>query len=120
MAWAIVSEGDKTTTPASEQDLLAAPDTTNGTYCLELSLGNLAGGETLEVRAKTICRSGASALLKRLVSYAAAAYDGSTDAKAPNVSVFDPPIVADQSVQFTIKQLSGSARVIPWKVLKSW
>jgi len=120
MGWAIVSEGDKTTTPASEQDLLGTADTTNGTYCLKLSLGALAGGETLEVRAKTILRSGASALLERLVTFSSAAYDGSTDAKAPNQNVFAVPIVADQSVQFTIKQLSGSARVIPWKVLKSW
>jgi hypothetical protein len=118
--WAIAGEGDKTTDPTpTEQNLLGAADTTNGTYCLMLSLGALQAGETLEVRAKTVCRSGASAVLARLVSYAAAPYDGSTDAKAPNVNVFNPPIVADQSVQFTIKQLSGTARVIPWKVLKA-
>jgi hypothetical protein len=118
--WAIVSEGDKTTDPTpTEQDLLSAADETNGTYCLLLSLGALQAGETLEVRAKTKCRSGASALQTRLVSYTAAAYDASTDAKSPNVNVFDPPIVADISVQFTIKQLSGSARGVPWKVLKA-
>jgi hypothetical protein len=117
MGWAIVSEGDKTT-DLSEQTLIT--DATNGTYCLKLSLGNLVAGETLEARAKTILRSGASSLLERLVTFSSAAYDGTTDAKAPNVNVFSVPIVADQSVTFTIKQLSGSARVIPWKVLKAW
>jgi len=114
--WAIVSEGDKTT-DLSEQTLVT--DATNGTYALKVSAGALAAGETLECRAKTILRSGASTLLERLVSLTSAAYDGSTDAKAPNINVFSVPIIADQSVTFTIKQLSGSARVIPWKVLKA-
>lgn len=112
---AIVSEGDKTT-DLSEQTLIA--DTSNGIYQLKLNRQNLASGETLEVRVKSVLRSGVTARQERLVSMASAPYDDSTDAKSSAVAVFDPPIWADLSVTFTIKQLSGAARVIPWKVLK--
>ncbi len=123
MSWAIVAEGETTTTPGVEQVL--GTDLTNGTYALKLDAGALVGGGTpdgdLKLRAKTIVRQGGPEKLERLVTIPSSSYplDGSTDAKAPIRAPFDPPIVADVSAKFTMEQASGGPRPIVWKILKA-
>lgn len=87
--------------------------TTAGTFVLGLDLTPLADGDTLEVRIKTILRSGMSEAASYMIPFL-----NSQDTDN-HVVYSDPiPITSTGSVKFTIKQTAGTGRTFTWVAMQ--
>jgi len=84
-------------------------DSTNGTIVGEWDTSNLASGDLVELRVYTITLSGGSyvQMWKGTYQHVQVANHKSS-----------PPIASDQATETTIKQLAGTGRAFPWKVLR--
>lgn len=107
MTWAPDSSGTQTATIGTEHNL--ATSTTNATFAYEVDLSALVAGEVVELRVKGITLSGGTAGLMWKATYTAPLV-------CPRVQ--SPPIPSDISISVTLKQLSGTGRNFPWKLLR--
>jgi hypothetical protein len=87
-----------------------ATSTSNGVFIYEVDMTNLAAGEVVELRVKGTTLTGG-----------AAAQMWKDNAVAPliNVRVQSPPVASDISINITLKQVSGTGRAFPWKLLRA-
>jgi hypothetical protein len=86
-----------------------AQDTNNGTADFYADLSNLANGDLVELRVYAVCLSGGA-----MVQLA----KGSAQHLQTNPLKKCFPIPSDIEVQVTIKQLAGTGRAFPWKLLR--
>jgi hypothetical protein len=108
MTWAVSASGTQTSVVGTEQTLTT--DTTNATYYFEVDITNLAIGDILELRIYTITLSGGTLHL---------AWKTSIGPVPPANDISpSPPQPSDQSIRVTLKQVSGTARTWPWKLLR--
>lgn len=107
MAVTSVASGTQTATISTEHSLGAAI-TTAGVYVLVVDTNAMAGGDRLELRAKTKAISGG---VQRLAYVASFRHAQSTLIK------YSVPVPVDVEVQFTLKQTAGTGRAFPWSVL---
>jgi len=107
MTWTVDSSG--TTTPTVGTPSTLATSTTNGTFVFEADLSALANGEAsrLAVSGKTLTGGTANQM-----------WQGTYTAPLVNDRVASPPIASDVSITITMTQLNGSARAVPWKLLR--
>lgn len=102
------ASGSQTATVTTEHTL-GSEITVAGTYMLVVDTANMVNGDTLELRVKTKCKSGSSAVLHQLATFA--------DVQVtPNK--YSMPVPIDTGVTFTLKQTTGTGRAFPWNVLK--
>ncbi|MGE5595195.1 MAG: hypothetical protein ACM3S1_04060 [Hyphomicrobiales bacterium] len=112
MATVVEASGTYATEPGVEGTL--ATLTEGKVYQLQLDLAGRAGGDAFAVAGKTrILAGGALRTVWREVVYA-----GQLDAGGGLWTAI--PLIGDsdaQAVVFTLQQLRGSAKAVPWKVL---
>lgn len=101
------SAGSGTQTATPEQVL--ATDTNNGTFVFEVDSTNLALGDAVEFAVYTITLSGGAQ---------GKIWGGSYQNVQAIPHKQAPPVASDQSIMFTVKQRSGTARAFPWKALR--
>lgn len=107
MAWTLDSSGTQTATISTEHAL--ATSTTNGTFVAEFDLSALAAGEVVELRVKGITLAAGTAGLM---------WKHTGAAPLVEVRVSAPPVASDISINLTLKQLNGTGRAFPWKLLR--
>lgn len=102
-----IASGTLTATAGGTEDDLAT-DTAGHTYVLNVDTVNMVLGDEVELRLYAKVLSGGTERLAYSASYKHA--QGDTIKSSP-------PLVADIHVRATLKQISGSARAFPWKLL---
>ena len=107
MTW--VLDSSNTTTPTVGTESSLATSTTNATFVYEVDMSALASGEVVELRVKGTTLTGGTAGLMWKATY---------QAPLVCVRVQSPPVASDISINVTLKQLSGTARAFPWKLLR--
>lgn len=106
MALVAESSGTQTATINTEHQL-AAP-TSNKTRVLRVDLGNLAAGDTVEIRIKTAVLAAGTVREQQNWTYA----------NVVGSPIFESiPVSSDVGATFTLKQTTGTGRAFPWKVL---
>lgn len=105
MALAVESSG--TLTGSASEQTLASPST-NKTRVLRVDLGNMAAGDTVEIRIKTAVLAAGTVRDQWYQNYVNAV-------GCPIVE--SVPISSNQGATFTLKQQTGTARQFPWAVL---
>lgn len=108
MTWAVSSSGTQTSVISTEHTLTT--DTTNATYYFEVDVTNLANGDILELRIYVVTLNAGTLRLAWKSTY------------GPIPPIQDicpsPPQPSDQSCRVTLKQVAGSPRAYPWKLLR--
>lgn len=109
MTWSLSASGTQSATIGTEFSL--ATDTTNATYYFECDISALALGDVLELRVYTATLSGGT----MRVAWK------STFGPVPPIQDItpSPPQPSDQSLKVTMKQVAGTARSVPWKLLRT-
>jgi hypothetical protein len=109
MTWTLSSSGSQTAVIGTEHTLTT--DTTNATYYYEVDMNNLANADVLELRIYTMTASGGTLRVAWK----------STFGPIPPVNLISPspPQPSDQSCRVALKQIAGTGRVFPWKLLRS-
>lgn len=108
MTWTLSASGTQSATIGTEFTL--ATDTTNATYYFEVDMTNLALGDVLELRIYTVTLSAGTLHVAWKSSYG--------PAPPVNAIAASPPQPSDQSCRVTLKQTAGTARSLPWKLLR--
>jgi hypothetical protein len=103
---AVEASGTQTATLDTEHTLSTI--TTTKVLVLLVDTANLANGETLELRVKTKILSGGTTRL---------AYLGRFKHAQDSTIKISAPIPSDQEAVFTLKQIGGTGRQFPWKVM---
>lgn len=106
MAPTVIACGTQTATINTEHVL--ATDTTCKNYVLVVDTGNLANGDTLELRLYTKVLSGGTERLVYLAVYVNA------QGEPQKYSI---PVPANISLKATLKQTAGTGRDFPWSLL---
>ena len=108
MTWSLSASGTTTGVIGSETTLTT--DTGNATFYYEVDITNLAGGDVVELRIYTMTLNGGTLRLAWKSTY------------GPIPPIQDiapsPPQPSDQSIRVSLKQVAGSPRTFPWKLLK--
>lgn len=99
--------GSQTATISTEHDLGTAI-TAAGVYVLVVDATNMVNGDTLELRAKTKCKSGSTARLAYFATYVHAQTE---------LNKYSVPIPVTDSLLFTLKQTAGTGRAFDWNIL---
>ena len=107
MTWTLDSSGTQSSTVGTEHSL--ATSTSNGTFVYEVDMSALVAGEVVELRVKGTTLTGGTA---------AQMWKGTYPAPLTNPRVQSPPVPSDISINVTLKQISGSSRSFPWKLLR--
>jgi hypothetical protein len=107
MSWTLDSSGTQTATIGTEHSL--ATSTSNATFVYEVDLSALAAGEVVELRVKGTTLTGGTA---------GQMWKGTYTALLVNVREASPPVASDISINVTLKQISGTGRSFPWKLLR--
>ena len=102
------SSGGSGTQTATIEHILAT-DTNNATFVEVVQTSNLALADLVELRIYTIDLSGGTQQQ---------AWKGAYQNAQINNAKISPPIASDQSVMCTLKQLAGTGRAFPWKILR--
>lgn len=105
MAVSVVTSGTQTATPGTEHTLHTTA--TAGVYALAVDTTNLAGTETVELRAYLKVISGGSYRQAHVVTV----YTGDASPAA-----FSLPFISPVDIKFTLKQVGGSSRNFDWGV----
>jgi len=107
VTWTV--DDSDTTTPTVGTVSTLATSTTNGTFVFEADLNALVAGEsvTLAITGKTLSGGTAHQM-----------WQGTYAAPLVNPRVASPPIASDISVTATLLQNNGTARAVPWKLLR--
>lgn len=108
MTWSLSASGTVSTSVGTEQALQT--DTTNATYYYECDLSAMAIGDVVELRVYTATLNGGTMHQAWKSTY------GPIPPVCPIAP--SPPQPSDQSLKVSIKQISGSARSVPWKLLR--
>lgn len=113
MALTAHATGTQTATISTEHSLTTAA--VAGVFILEVDTNAMVSGDSLELRIKKKILTGGSAR-----TYLFVRYDG---AQAPDdlIKVSIPvnnELVEAGALDFTLKQIAGTGRAFPWKVLK--
>lgn len=108
MAWTVSSSGTQAATVGTEITLFT--DTTNATYYFEVDASNMAIGDVVELRIYTMTLTGGT-LRQAWVN---------TFGPSPPICpiIVSPSQPSNNSLQVTLKQISGAARSFPWKLLR--
>jgi hypothetical protein len=108
MTWVLSASGTQSATIGTEFTL--ATDTTNASYYFEADITTLLNGDIIEFRIYTMTLSGGTLHLAWL----------STFGPAPPIQDIcpSPPQPSDQSIRVSMKQTAGTARSVPWKLLR--
>ena len=101
------SAGSGTHTFTPEQAL--GTDATNGSFAFEVDATNLALGDLVNLRVYTKTLSGGAYGL---------AWEGTYQHVQALPHKIAPPVASDQGIMVTIRQLAGTARAFPWKLLR--
>lgn len=109
MSWTLSDSGTTSALTIGTETTLAT-DTNNGVFQPEFDLTNAALGEVFEIRAYTIVLSGGS-----YVQCLKGTFQGGCIINNHKAAW---PIMSDRGIRYTIKQLNGTGRTIPWKVLR--
>lgn len=105
----VVSSSSLTLT-GSEQTV-GAQQTTAGTYVLDIDLVNLAAGDVVELYIyKTVATSSGTQRLMDKITFANAQGD-------PVMSTVPVPIVTGQTVEFKMRQPTGTGRSVPYTIM---
>lgn len=107
MAVSVNTSGSQTATISTEHTL--ATITAAGIYQLKVDLGNLAAGDTVELRVYGKVRSGDTERLE----WGPVSYGPIVPSMLIPVS---PAIVTAVSFRATLKQVAGTGRTFPWAV----
>ena len=108
MSWILEFSGTAAVTVGTED--IVAIDTNNGTLVFEVDTSAMQLGDVTELRAYTMCLAGGASVLAWKCTV------GPSSAVTP---IFpSPPIASDIQCVFSIKQIAGTARSYPWKVLR--
>lgn len=108
MTWSVSSSGSQTAVIGTEHTLTT--DVTNGTYYYEVDITNLATGDILELRIYTVTLVAGTLRL---------AWKSTFGPVQPVQDICpSPPQPSDQSIRVTLKQVAGTGRVWPWKLLR--
>lgn len=107
MAVTIIGENDLVSVVTTEHSLLSTA--LSGVFALDVDLGAMQAGDTVEIRVKKKVRTGGT---KRVV-YKETYVDAQVE---PDTIVSSVPVPGNVEVEFTLKQTAGSARTYPWKV----
>ncbi len=109
MTWTVSASGTQAATIGTEFALQT--DTTNGTYYYEVDLSAMAIGDVVELRIYTATLSGGTR------------HQAWKSTFGPGLPICpiapSPPQPSDQSIQVTLKQIAGTARSFPWKLLRA-
>lgn len=108
MTWTVSASGTQSATVGTETTLTT--DTSNATYYFEVDANALALGDVLELRIYVMTLSGGT-LRQAWVT---------TIGPAPPICpiIVSPPQPSNQSLSVTLKQVAGTAKSFPWKLLK--
>lgn len=110
MSWTLdaSNSGTQTATIGTEHSLVT--NTTNGTFVLEVDTAALVNGDLLELRlyTKTLVGDSADAL----------AWKGTFQHAQIAAKKISPPVASDISIRATLKQVAGTGRAFPWKLLR--
>jgi len=102
------ASGSQTTSVGTEHQL-GSDQTAAATYLLRIDANAFAAGEGYEIKAKTKVRSSDSHQLEYHGLFL-----GTLQGDSNHVSI---PVASPHSLQFTLKQLNGSSRAVPWSIL---
>lgn len=108
MTWALSSSGTQSCTIGTEFALTT--DTTNATFYFECDLNALVAGDIIELRIYTMTLAGGVLRVAWKSTYG--------PAPPVNLNSASPPQPSDQSLKVSIKQTAGTARSVPWKLLR--
>jgi hypothetical protein len=108
VAFTLDSSGTQTAVIGTEHSL--ATSTNNGLFVFEVDMTNLAAGEVVELRVKGITLTGGAVGQMWKATY---------QAPLPNVRVRSVGDPSDISITVTLKQVSGTGRAFPWKLLRT-
>jgi|SRR5579871_4686553 len=102
-------EGTQAATISTEHTLLDL--TTSKVFVPFVDLGNLASGDTVEIRVYTKVKSGGTLNCIYFASF--------TDAQSSNGGLVQVgiPVPSDHEWKFTLKQTAGTGRNFDWKVV---
>ncbi|MEE9415754.1 MAG: hypothetical protein V3V01_10755 [Acidimicrobiales bacterium] len=106
MAIVVKASGTQVATPGTEHVLTTQTD--DESYVLVVDADEIVAGEELELKVKTKVLSGTT--LEE-------AYEGSWDGPTAQPIKISIPVPSDIEFVATLKQIGGSSRSFPWKVL---
>lgn len=109
MTWTLSQSGTTSALTVGTETTLGTADTNNATFWSFVDTSNMAAGDALEIRIKSINLTGGS--LKQL-------WKGSFQGVQTNPLKELPPIPSDLSYSVTLKQTAGTGRAYAWKFLR--
>lgn len=107
MSWTLDNSGTQTATINTEHSL--ATSTSNATFVFEVDAANMAAGDVTELRVKGITLSGGATNLM---------WKQTLQGPQTCDRVQSPPVASDISISVTLKQIAGTGRAYPWKLLR--
>jgi hypothetical protein len=105
---AVTSVGTATQTAVITTEHTLDTETNPGVYVLVVDTGNLALGDTVELRIKTKAAAGGTSRLAYMQTYA--------HAQADPIK-YSPPVPVDTEIICTLKQTAGTGRDFLWNLL---
>jgi len=107
MSWTLDTSGTQTAVINTEHSL--ATSTSNATFVYEVDATNMVAGDVTELRVKGITLSGGATGLM---------WKQTLQGPQTGVRVQSPPVASDISITVTLKQIAGTGRSYPWKLLR--
>ena len=107
MSWTLDSSGTQTAVINTEHSLDTS--TTNATFVFEVDASNMVAGDVTELRVKGITLTGGTAALM---------WKQTLQGPQTCDRVQSPPVASDISITVTLKQIAGTGRAYPWKLLR--
>lgn len=106
-----IQKGAQTATVNTEHTLESPAITAIGSYVLMIDTGNMASGDTLELRVKTRAKSDASTT--KLAVYAVFQH-----AQNEPIKYSIPCPCPGGAISFSLKQTTGTGRAYDWSILQ--
>jgi hypothetical protein len=108
MTWSVSGSGTQAATIGTESTL--ATDATNGTYYFEVDASAMAPGDIIELRIYVKTLSGGTSRV---------AWVNTFGPSPPICPILPSPCQpSDQGISVSLKQLTGTGRSFPWKLLR--
>lgn len=108
MSWTVDSSGTQSAVIGTLHAL--ATSTSNATFIFEVDLSALAAGEAVQLMVSGITLSGGTA---------AQMWSGTFGAPRINPRVQAPPTPSDVSISVSLRQVNGTGRAFPWKLIRA-
>ena len=106
---AVNTTGTQSGTQTATIEHVLATDTNNGTFVEQVQTTAMVLGDLIELRVYTINLSAGTITQT---------WKGTYQHAQINNQKISPPIASDQSIMCTLKQLTGTGRAFPWKMLR--